>query len=225
MTVPVWSKITASAIVTDFLNNVVTTVFSGAYDVNNIPYFFGTTYRNTSNAVNDNIVAFTNPSALPSSDLDSYSNAYPSVAIGNPGEKITGATVYGALLGVVSGLTRVRNFTSYWYHQNNSSFSLVSSIGGKAIFKSSLAALPAYSGVGSTAVSGWERTPNTSLQALAVDGTAISSGHIASAASINQFFTNLKNAWGTVAANAIQYKFYTCHRNCHSNCHGSRGRR
>jgi hypothetical protein len=225
MSVTAGTKITTSDITSDFLTNVVATVFSGAYHNGDVPHFSGTTYRNSSYNANDNVEAFTSPAALPVSDLDSYSNAYPNVSIGNKGDKISGATVYNALYGIVSGLSRVRNFASYWYHQNNGSLSLVASKSGKAIFNSSLPALPGFSAANSSATSGWQRSTNTSIQAVSVDGTSIAKGRVASANNINQFFANLRNAWGAAAANAIEYRFYTCHRNCHGNCHGSRGRR
>lgn len=216
-------KIKPGDMASSFSANVVATILANTFHSTNVPYFSGTVYRNSSYQGNDNVAAFADPAAVPLQDLDAY--AEPIANIGTAGERVTGATVYTALTSIVTGLSRVRNFNSYWYHQNNASFSLVATKSGKAIFKPSLAALPVYSAIGSSAVAGWERDVNIPLQTINVDGSDIQAGKAASAANIVAFFNRLKAAWTSASVNAITYKLYTCHRNCHNNCHGSRGRR
>ena len=223
MSLTAGSKIKQADIASNFSTNVVDAIFAGAYHNANVPLFGGKVYRNTSYYAADSVLAFSAPEAIPQQDLDAP--VAPAANTGLTGEKITGATVYTALTNVVANLSRVRNFNSYWYHQNNGSFSLVETKSGKAVFKPHFDALPAYSAVNSTAVAGRTRSVNVPLQAINVDDSTVKAGKIASAANIITFFNNLKTAWSTASANAITYQLYTCHRNCHNNCHGSRGRR
>ena len=221
--------ITTDSILDVFLQNINAVVLAGSHHNASVPTFTGTTLYNTSYTSTATYTAYSNPEAVPAGDLDSYGSAYATASgasIGAKGQLISAATVYDVLCEVTRKMTRVRNFSSSWYHKTGGSLALVATKSGKAIFKESLPALGSFAGTLNTKNCGWERSVNSTLQAIAVDNAGVAKGNVITAANVNTFLSNLTGAWSAAAANSIQYKFYSCHNNCHchSNC-DSRHRR
>lgn len=222
-------KVTQVAFAQQFLNNVNSIILAGAYHNGSIPHFSGTTVYNPSYNNANTYTAYSNPQAVPTSDLDSAGSAAAGADISGIGVKediVRGATVYNVLYEAIRRLTRVRNFTSNWYHKTNTSFALVNSVSGKAVFKESLPGIAGFPGADNTPNAGWSRTINDTLQPISVANSGVVHDNVMRANEVNNFFTNLNNAWAETAANAVGYTFYSCHNNCH--CHGncdSRSRR
>lgn len=59
----------------------------------------------------------------------------------------------------------------------------------------------------------------------AVSNAGIVGGAEISASGLNNFFTNLQNAYIAKRNNTTTVTITYCHSSCHSSCHGSRGRR
>jgi hypothetical protein len=221
--------ITQPALADAFLANINSLILAGAYHNGNAPHFSGTSLYKTNYNSNITYTAYTNPQAIPTADLDSVGNALADSninAVGIKGNIIKGATVYSVLCDVIRKMTRVRNFTSRWYHKTNGSLALVNTVSGKAIFKETLSVLNSFPETNNTLNSGWSRTTNNTLQTISVGTSGIVKDSVIYADSVNTFLTNLNNAWAAVEENAIGYTFYSCHNNCHchSNC-DSRHRR
>lgn len=216
--------VTPSSIVNQFVNNVNAVILNGASDQNSPPLFNGSVVYNNDYTNPNYSAAFINPPAIPVADLDFKSNAVGSTAsIGSVGTVVTGVSIYNTLVDLVRKLTRVRNFSSAWYHQTGSSYALITTSSGRAMFKESLPAVQGTGGIAAnTPTSGWARSINgTTTQAISVANPGIAKGSSILASSINSFFTNLNNSWAAAAVNTISYTFYSCHANCHNNCHSS----
>ena len=217
------TRITPNSIVDQFINNVNTIILSQSRDQNSPPIFVGTTYYNNAFTNPNSSVAFSNPLAIPTADLDVQSNAMGPVGVGSKNTRVVGSTIYDVLCNVTRRLTRVRNFSSAWYHKTQDSYALINAVSGKAVFKESLPGIPGTSGIAAnSATSGWERSVNgNATQAISIPNPGIEKGKRVAASNVNAFFTNLNNSWASASANTINYKFYSCHNNCHNNCHSS----
>lgn len=217
--------ITPSSIVNQFVSNVNNIILANAVTQSNVPRFSGTVYYNYDITVTTTSVAFSNPQAIPPNDLDFSTNAgISNVQIGTKGNHILGSTMYNVLKEIVKRLTRVRNFSSSWYHRTQTSYTLVNSVSGKAMFKETLPSITGTSGIrDNSATSGWNRSINGSaIQNIEfTNNPGISKNGLITANVINQFFTNLNNYWAAAAGNRITYTLYSCHNNCHNNCHDS----
>ena len=202
-----------------FLSNINNIVISGAKHNGDIPRFAGTSYYNGGSP--SVYVAYSNPEAIPASDLDSVGAVLAAASPAEIGEKGTvmyGGKVYDVLCNIVRKLTRVRKFTSKWYHTTNGTSALMSTVSGKALFKEKLSTLPVYPGAASSRNCGWKRTVNDPIQNISVNNAGVAKGNYLYASSVNNFFTNLNNAWLAAAENPIEYTLYSCHNNCHGNC-------
>lgn len=215
---------TPKSVIDIFIDNINTIALNGARDQADPPLFSGTTNYNNSYGNPSVSPAFINPPAIPSADLDIKSAAVSGdVKVGSPKTSMVASVVYGTLVDITKRLTRVRKFTSTWYHKTQASYVLVNSISGKAMFKEVLPEIQGTAGVvPNTATGGWERSVNGSaVQNISVPNPGIEKGKFTLASTINQFFTNLNSSWEAAADNNISYTFYSCHNNCHSNCHSS----
>lgn len=147
---------------------------------------------------------------VPSADMDPRSAVQVgTIDIGSAGEVISGQTVYNVLLGILRNFSRVRNFKFELYYNNK----LEKSMSGKGVFKKTLPAV----------ASGFTRNLNGSLMAEPSVSNSIS-GTSPDAGDITQLFTNMLNAWRTIANTQLVYKYMSCHSNCHSD-HSDRSRR
>jgi hypothetical protein len=225
------NAVTPSSIMDQFIDNVNNIILVGLRHQSNVPSFSGSVEYNSPYTTPSTdpptpstyATAYSNPTAIPSNDLDSLgSAAVSSAAIGATGNAITGSTVYDTLCAITKKLTRVRNFTSAWYHKTGTTNALVTSVTGRAIFREVLPALPASNIADNAATSGWTRSVNgDATQNIAVTNPGISKGTAVTADNINTFFTNLNTSWTAAAGNSVDYTFYSCHANCHTSCHTS----
>lgn len=218
------TKITPGAVLNTFISNVNNIILSGAYEQINPPKFSGrTVYNNAETNINTS-TAYNNPVAIPTSDLDNKSNSgINGLSIGRAGEPISGATIYNTLYNIVRKLTRVRAFTSSWYHKTQDSYTFIDSSSGKAVFRELLPSIVGKSNAkNNTASGGWERSVNGyTTQVFNISNPGIAKNSIISAENIDTFFNNMITAWNNLTLNKINYTFYSCHNNCHSNCHES----
>lgn len=67
--------------------------------------------------------------------------------------------------------------------------------------------------------------PTGFRQGFGVANAGVSAGSLATAASYNNFCTNLYNTWNSLKNNRADFNVIYCHSSCHTNCHTSRGRR
>ena len=147
---------------------------------------------------------------VPAADMDPLSAVQVgTIDIGSAGEVISGQTVYNVLLGILRNFSRVRNFRFELYYNGN----LERSMAGKGVFKKTL---PAIGG-------DYRRNLNGSLMAEPSVSNSIS-GTSPDAGDITQLFTNMLNAWRTIANTQLVYQYMSCHSSCHSD-HSNRGRR
>ena len=58
-----------------------------------------------------------------------------------------------------------------------------------------------------------------------ISTTGVTSGDTIDDATLEAYFTRIKNAYNTVRNSTITDTISVCHASCHSSCHGSRGRR
>lgn len=217
--------VTIESIALQFVVNVNNIILASAKERLNPPYFSGRTYYNPEYTEINEFLAFWNPEAVVHSDLDDISSngSNGAYTIRTRFEIITGATVYNVLFEIVRKLTRVREFTSTWYHKTGTTNSYIASTSGKAIFKSNLTSYASSSNAKiNSRTSGWARNiSGSSLQTLSFTNPGITKDTIITADNMNKFFTNMFNAWTNLSKNKITYTFYTCHYNCHENCHQS----
>jgi hypothetical protein len=147
---------------------------------------------------------------VPAADMDPLSAVQVgTIDIGSTDEDISGQTVYNVLLGILRNFSRVRNFRFELYYNGN----LERSMAGKGVFKTTL---PAIGG-------GYIRNLNGSLMAEPSVSNSIS-GTSPDAGDITRLFTNMLNAWRTIANTQLVYQYMSCHSSCHSD-HANRGRR
>lgn len=147
---------------------------------------------------------------VPAADMDPLSAVQVgTIDIGSANEVISGQTVYNVLLGILRNFSRVRNFKFELYYNNR----LERSVSGKGVFKKTL---PAIGG-------DYKRNLNGSLMAEPSVSNSIS-GTSPDAGDITQLFTNMLNAWRTIANTQLVYQYMSCHSSCHSD-HSNRGRR
>jgi hypothetical protein len=216
--------VTPASILETFSNNLNTVILYQAKDQSSPPTFTGSAnYNNSYNNINTS-TGFINPPAIPINDLDFKSNSVPpTISVGSKKSDVSGSVIYNTLCDVVKKLTRVRNFTSTWYHKTQGSYAMINTVSGKAVFKETLPAVQGTGGIAdNTASSGWTRSiDGTTLQNIAIVNPGVERGKDVLASTINQFFTNLNTSWSAAAVNTIAYTFYSCHNNCHNNCHSS----
>ena len=220
-------KVVNNSFTKQFIDNINSIVLNKAVDVNTIPNFSGSARYNGSYYSAGTAVAFNNPPAIPSNDLDSIASAINEESklsnIGGTGSKVKGELIYTTLCDIVKRLTRVRNFTSKWYHKTQGSYALVASSSGKAVFKETLPPIQGTANIANNSItSGWERSINgTTIQNVAIPNSGISDHKSILAEGLNNFFTTLNETWIAASNSPINYTFYSCHNNCHSNCHSS----
>ena len=58
-----------------------------------------------------------------------------------------------------------------------------------------------------------------------ISSSGVTSGDVIDDATLESYFTRIKNAYNTVRNSTITDTISVCHASCHSSCHGSRGRR
>jgi len=58
-----------------------------------------------------------------------------------------------------------------------------------------------------------------------ITSTGVTAGDTIDDATLEAYFTRIKNAYNTVRNSTITDTISVCHASCHSSCHGSRGRR
>ena len=188
--------VTRTDVINKFKTNVIDIVLSNTYSNSNIPQITGT--------------AGTFP-AIVQNDLGGK-NEISNITLGSG--IINGTTVYNIMIAVMKNCSRVRNFTSNLYFNNNGTSSIEKTMTGKAIFKNSLPTVP----------SGYTRSKDGNLL-VNPSVTNNISNTIGDLDKLNTLCNNMINNWKKVCADEIVYNYYSCHSSCHSSCHDSRTRR
>jgi len=213
MAVQTNDEITKTELINNFKNNLLVVMFSGLNSTNNPVYFSGT--RET----------FTNPLAINTNQLES--STQPEITI--PDEEISAAGTYAALKSIVDSLTKIRRYTSTWYHSDHGTLGRVDGKEGTAIFKDTIPALTTFNkSTRTSGANGWERTVNgasgTTAQNVTLTKTLtvtnpfvvddeIQASQVTPYTLDDTLFNNLFEAWDAVRNEKITYTYYTCHSN------------
>lgn len=211
-------------IINDFNSRIVQTIYSKIqYHSGHMPHFIGTAYYGkTGNFGNESTLGWTNPIAMPNSQLTAI-DTQPALTITD--SIITASTLWNNMLNITRALSKIRYFTTNWYHKTEDTRNLVNSISGGGIFNTAFPAVPGGADGNQSKTEFWERKGNTTPNVT--PPTEIVKEGLVSANSMNNTISNCYNTWQSQCFNAggLVYNFYTCHSNCHGSCHASRGRR
>lgn len=210
--------------INEFNTRVTATIYSKIqYHSGNIPYFTGTAYYGkTGNSGNWAKLGWTNPVAMPGNQLAAI-DAQPTWTISD--QIITASTLWDNMLRIVRTLSKIRYFTTNWYHKTEGTRNLIQSISGGGIFNTAFPAVPGGADGNQSKTEFWERKGNTAPNVT--PPTEIVKEGLASANSMNNTISNCYNTWQSqcFSAGGLVYNFYTCHNNCHGSCYANRGRR
>lgn len=146
---------------------------------------------------------------IPAADMDPLSavNGY-NPNLGNKDEIISAGTIYNVLLDILRNYSRIRNFRFELFWND----ALEKSVSGKGVFKENLSSI----------ASPWQRNLNDLAAEPKVSNTIANT--TPDAGDMTQLFTNMLNAWKSIANTTLVYKYMSCHSSCHSS-HSDRGRR
>lgn len=210
--------------INEFNTRVTATIYSKIkYHRGNIPRFTGTAYYGkTGNSGNWATLGWTNPVAMPGNQLAAI-DAQPTWTISD--QIITVSTLWDNMLRIVRTLSKIRYFTTNWYHKTEGTRNLIQSISGGGIFNTAFPAVPGGADGNQSKTEFWKRTGNTAPNVT--PPTEIVKEGLASANSMNNTISNCYNTWQSqcFSAGGLVYNFYTCHNNCHGSCYANRGRR
>jgi hypothetical protein len=129
--------------------------------------------------------------------------------LGNDGTIVTASTVFNHLVAATFNITNIRlSAANFFLRIDNFSPDtppqdiLISSVGPSVTVR-----------------------PTGFRQGFGVANAGVQAGNLATAASYNNFCTNLFNTWSSLRNNRSDFNVIYCHSSCHTNCHTSRGRR
>ena len=134
---------------------------------------------------------------------DNPSSGVTADGLGADGTTITASTVYDHLNAATYNITHIRLCRVRWYLNINGTYNLR----------------------GTSAIEETVRPTDQRQTVDAVANAGVSAGSLATAASFNDYCSNLYTKWGELRNNRSDFDLYYCHSSCHSNCHSSRGRR
>jgi hypothetical protein len=141
--------------------------------------------------------------------IDNPSTGVSVAGLGNDGTAVTASTVFNHLVAATFNITNIRlSAANFFLRVDNFS----PDTPPQDVFQGSIGP--------SVTV-----RPTGFRQGFGVANAGVSVGSLATAASYNNFCTNLFNTWSSLRNNRSDFNVIYCHSSCHTSCHSSRGRR